>query len=251
MKAIYKALMTTVYAFNSLFHRMFYISIMILLTATVIAGVARAENYVDFYKEHSKSVVKVCSNLECNRGTGSGVYIGKDLIITNHHVIRFEECVTKKDVVTCMKKVSGFVSIITPKGTYTAQVIRQYPKIDIAVLKLHGDGFGKPVLLGDSSKLQIGEPAITIGSGLGYYNSLGVGYVSGLNRQISLPPYKNIIQVSSGVHPGNSGGPVFNKAGELIAVIYAGHGSFDNIGFAIPINTIINTIFKNPERIMK
>ena len=90
----------------------------------------------------------------------------------------------------------------------------------------------------DRDCLNIGDKSISIGSSFGYYSTLGVGHITGLNRHVSLAPYKGIISASTGIMPGNSGGGLFNSDGELIGITYAGMRGSDNMGFAIPINLV-------------
>ena len=143
-----------------------------LLLATLIHSCAFAkEGYTlaDFYEEYSKSVVQVCSGIDCDSGKGSGVYIESDVVMTNFHVIRSVKCIYSENedgIFTndCSTTVSKQVRIRTDKGNYIADIIRYFPEIDIAILKLNKYGHGKPILLGNSDKIRIGDTAITIGS---------------------------------------------------------------------------------------
>src|SRR3954453_6685983 len=112
-------------------------------------------------------------------------------------------------------------------------------KVDPATVKL------KPLTLGDSSKVQVGDPVVAIGNPLGYDDTVTTGIVSALQRQIEAPnnfAINHVIQTDAAINPGNSGGPLIDSNGEVIGVnsqIATSGGSQGSvgIGFAIPINT--------------
>ena len=93
--------------------------------------------------------------------------------------------------------------------------------------------------MGDSGTLRLGQSLFAIGNALGEYNnSVSVGIVSGLNRELNAGgvTYKNIIQTDAAINPGNSGGPLVSLDGKVIGINVARIIGSDNIGFAIPIN---------------
>ncbi len=94
---------------------------------------------------------------------------------------------------------------------YPAQIIKTDPEVDIALLKIDGDGY-PPVQIGDANSLQVGDPLYIIGAPKGLEHSMTNGIVSGFNRD------KGRIQTSAIIHQGNSGGPVFNDKGEVVAI---------------------------------
>ncbi|MBR7184079.1 MAG: trypsin-like peptidase domain-containing protein [Clostridia bacterium] len=161
-------------------------------------------------------------------GAGSGVIIAKEgYVITNHHVI------------------SGADSIVvrTTDGTeYSAKLLGSDAATDVAVLKIDpADTQLTVATLGDSTKLMVGEDAIAIGNPLG---SLGGtvtnGIISALDREISIDGESmRLLQTNAAVNPGNSGGGLFNLAGELIGLVNAKSSGEDveGLGFAIPVNT--------------
>lgn len=172
---------------------------------------------------------------------GSGFLISGDgLIVTNKHVV--SDTQGKYTVVTSDDK------------KYDVQKIYRDPLNDIAILKIDpGQNAGnlKTIELGDSSKLQVGQYAIAIGTALGEFrNTVTTGVISGLGRGISAgSPYEgsverldNVIQTSAAINPGNSGGPLLNSSGQVIGVNTAVSSSGQNIGFAIPINTIKDSL---------
>ncbi|MBO7148283.1 MAG: trypsin-like peptidase domain-containing protein [Clostridia bacterium] len=159
------------------------------------------------------------------KGAGSGVIITSDgYIITNNHVIEGATTVT----------------VYTKDGTkYSAEVIGFDVESDLAVLKIEATGL-VPAVVGDSTKLVVGEEVIAIGNPLG---SLGGtvtnGIISALARQVTIDGTEmTLLQTNAAVNPGNSGGGLFNLAGELIGIVNAkssGSG-IEGLGFAIPSN---------------
>ena len=163
--------------------------------------------------------------------SGSGFFITKDgYILTNHHVISD----------------ASSVKVTLYNGeTYDATVIGSDEDYDIAVLKIDVTG-ATPVVLGDSSKVAIGESVAAVGNPLGELTfSMSEGIVSCVNRAINVDgtPF-NMIQVDCSINPGNSGGPLFNSYGEVIGIVSAKYSSYSNttvegIGFAIPIDDVL------------
>jgi S1-C subfamily serine protease len=163
---------------------------------------------------------------------GTGFIVRSDgLIITNKHVVA--DTSAKYRVVT------------TDNKTFDVQKIYRDPNNDLAILKIETTGL-VPVEMGDSSKLQVGQFAIAIGTALGEFRStVTTGVVSGLGRGITAgTPFEgsekleNVIQTSAAVNPGNSGGPLLNSSGQVIGVNVAVASGAQNIGFALPINLV-------------
>ncbi|HOB64778.1 MAG TPA: trypsin-like peptidase domain-containing protein, partial [Clostridia bacterium] len=158
-------------------------------------------------------------------GAGSGVIISDDgHIITNHHVISGADTIT-------ITLADGSVS--------AADVIGVDEKTDLAVVKLAEDFDGLiPAIIGDSSKLVVGQSVVAIGNPLG---SLGGtvtdGILSAVQRRITVDGLEmELLQTNAAVNPGNSGGGLFNCYGELIGIVNAKSSdvSIEGIGFAIP-----------------
>lgn len=164
---------------------------------------------------------------------GSGFIVSQDgMIVTNKHVV--SDTTSKYKVVTSDDK------------TYDVQKIYRDPANDLAILKINASGL-KPVTMGDSSKIKVGQMAIAIGTALGEFrNTVTVGVISGLGRGITAgSPYEgyverldNVIQTDAAINPGNSGGPLLNSSGQVIGINAAVSSEGQNIGFAIPINVI-------------
>ncbi len=167
---------------------------------------------------------------------GSGFVVSSDgLIVTNKHVVTDS---------TLTYKVS------TSDGkTYDVKQISKDPTNDIAIIKIDpstGSGL-KPLKLGDSNNLEVGQFVIAIGTALGEFrNTVTTGVISGLGRGIdagdSFQGYverlDNVIQTDAAINPGNSGGPLLNASGEVVGINVAVAAGAQNIGFSIPINTV-------------
>lgn len=164
---------------------------------------------------------------------GSGFIVDSEgLIVTNKHVVSDSEA--KYKVITNDDK------------TYEVQKIYRDPVNDIGIIKIDARGL-KPVTMGDSSKLKVGQMAIAIGTALGEFrNTVTVGVISGLGRGITAgSPFEgyverldNVIQTDAAINPGNSGGPLLNSSGQVIGINSAVSSEGQNIGFAIPISII-------------
>jgi len=171
---------------------------------------------------------------EVLQGSGSGVVVAKGYVLTNYHVI---EDATRLEVVI-------------DEQTYPAQLMGTEEATDLAVLYVEGLNV-EPVVLGDSDVLQIGDWAICIGNPLGFTGTTTVGVISALNREVAgnaTDAYGKratnlMIQTDAAINSGNSGGGMFNVAGELIGIpslkysssSYSG-ASIEGIGMAIPVN---------------
>ncbi|RDX66217.1 Protease Do-like 5, chloroplastic, partial [Mucuna pruriens] len=125
------------------------------------------------------------------------------------------------------------------------------PAYDLAVLKVDVDGHEiKPVVLGQSNNLRVGQSCFAIGNPYGYENTLTTGVVSGLGREIPSPnggAIRGAIQTDAAINAGNSGGPLIDSYGHVIGVNTAtftrkGTGVSSGVNFAIPIDTVIKTV---------
>lgn len=168
---------------------------------------------------------------EIPSGTGSGFIWDKDgHIITNFHVIQGGERAT----VT-----------LSDQKTYDAEVVGKAPEKDLAVLKINAPASSlKPLPVGTSHDLKVGQAAFAIGNPFGLDQTLTTGIVSALGREIkSLTgrPIKDVIQTDAAINPGNSGGPLLDSSGRLIGVntqIYSPSGASAGIGFSIPVDEV-------------
>ncbi len=169
-------------------------------------------------------------------GGGSGFFVSADgLIVTNKHVV------DQKDVE---------YTVFTNDGKkHTAKVVARDPVLDIALIKIEGSDFPS-LSLGNSNSLEVGQNVIAIGNALGEYrNTVSVGVVSGLARSItasdssgSAEVLDKVIQTDAAINPGNSGGPLLDLSGKVIGVNVAIAKGSQNIGFALPINSVKSVI---------
>ncbi len=170
---------------------------------------------------------------------GSGFIISEDgLIITNKHVVSETE---------------GTYTILTnDKKEYAVEKIYRDPLNDLAIIKINATGL-KPLKMGSSSNLKLGQMAIAIGTPLGdFTNTVTTGIVSGLGRGITAgSPFEgyvekldDVIQTDAAINPGNSGGPLLNTKGEVIGINTAVAEGGQNIGFALPVDIVKSLIDK-------
>ena len=160
-------------------------------------------------------------------GMGTGVILdGRGYILTNHHVV---------------DKVQGIEVHLADGTSYPARVVQHDEEMDLAMLKVDA---GRPlpaIAIGTSADLMVGETVITIGNAFGYENTVSVGIVSALKRNVTLSDeqvYRNLIQTDACINPGNSGGPLINIDGELIGINVAVRAGAQGIGFALPIDDV-------------
>ncbi|HEX7244287.1 MAG TPA: trypsin-like peptidase domain-containing protein [Solirubrobacterales bacterium] len=172
-------------------------------------------------------------------GGGGGVATGSGFLIdTEGHIV------TNNHVVEGATKVT--VKLGSENSSHPAEVVGADPASDVALLKvdLPADQL-HPLALGDSSKVQVGDPVVAIGNPFGLDRTVTSGIVSALQRQIQAPngfSINHVIQTDAAINPGNSGGPLIDSSGSVIGInsqIQTGGGSGGNvgIGFAVPINT--------------
>ena len=216
----------------------------------------------DIYKRAAPGVVNVKAQIvqqvespfdvfpQEQRGEASGsgfVVDSKGYILTNAHVIEGASQVTVS---------------FEDKKTATAKVVGRDSSSDLALLKVdEGEHALKPLPLGDSKSVQVGDPTIAIGNPFGLDRTLTTGVVSALQRRIEAPNgfgISNVIQTDAAINPGNSGGPLLDAAGRVIGInsqiATGGSGSGNvGIGFAVPINTAKGIIpqLKNDGRVSR
>ena len=188
-----------------------------------VVGVTTEVTYTNFFGMNSSSAV-----------SGSGFIVSEDgYILTNYHVIELA-AQNDKDV-----------NVILYDGTrYTASIVGYEKYNDVAVLKIDANGL-KPVSFGNSDSLSVGDLVYAVGNPLGELDfSMSTGHVSALDRAITSDESGvaiNMFQIDAAVNSGNSGGPVYNAAGEVVGVVTAKYAStgVEGLGFAIPINDAV------------
>jgi serine protease Do len=132
------------------------------------------------------------------------------------------------------------IKVNFPDGlTLTATVIGSDPKTDIALLKVEPKAPLRFVNFGDSDAIRVGDWVLAIGNPFGLGGSVSAGIVSARNRDISAGPYDDFIQTDAAINKGNSGGPMFNMAGEVLGIVshfISKSGGFEGLGFAVAAN---------------
>jgi S1-C subfamily serine protease len=169
-------------------------------------------------------------------GVGSGVVINESGdILTAYHVV-FDA--------------SDIRVIFSDGSEASAEIIATEPENDIAVLHpLELPGLIVPAVLGNLNGVRIGDETYAIGNPLGLTGSLSAGVISGFDRSVPVNEHdqrlEGLIQFDAAVNPGNSGGPLLNRQGQVIGIVTAlanpeNDNSFSGIGFAVPINTAVS-----------
>jgi serine protease Do len=163
-------------------------------------------------------------------GLGSGVIVSPDgYIMTNNHVVGH----------------AAEIHVTLMDGReFTAKVVGKDPKTDLALIKIDTKDALPAAALGNSSKTDVGDWVIAIGSPFGFNLTVTSGIVSAKGRALG-GNYDNFIQTDASINPGNSGGPLFNTQGQVIGIntaIYSSTGSNAGIGFAIPIDLAKNVM---------
>src|SRR5580693_7437281 len=197
---------------------------------------AEEQNNITVYHKNIGSVVNITSKavtfdffygLVPEEGQGSGFIIDKEgHILTNYHVIA---------------EARQIVVALHNRKTYPATIVGADRSHDLAVVQIKAPDL-TPMVLGDSSNLQVGQKVYAIGNPFGLSGTLTRGIVSSI-RQVREPDGMKIedaIQTDASINPGNSGGPLLNMRGEVIGIntmIASNVGQSAGIGFAIPINT--------------
>ena len=171
-------------------------------------------------------------------GQGSGFVLdGRGYVATNAHVVTAENSDTQRAQQVFVEFSDG--------NRVPAQIVGTDPNADVALLKVDPQGLSlTPLPLGSSAAIKVGEPVAAIGSPFGEKQSLSVGVVSAIDRNIqSLTRFGigNAIQTDAAINPGNSGGPLLDAKGRVIGVnaqIKSASGGGEGVGFAIPVDTV-------------
>ena len=170
-------------------------------------------------------------------GAGSGFLISSDgMIVTNKHVVSDAK--------------ATYTVYLSNGKKYDAKVLARDAVLDVAIVKI--DATGLPYLpLGDSKSLKLGQSVIAIGNALGQFqNTISLGIVSGLSRSIvagdegsdASESLNHVIQTDAAINPGNSGGPLLDLSGRVVGIDTAIVEGSENIGFALPIDTLKTVI---------
>ena len=199
-------------------------------------------NNIDVFRTASVSTVHITTLerargfspldvMQVPRGTGSGfIWDERGHVVTNFHVIQGG---------------SGARVTLHDQSTWRAALVGAFPDRDLAVLRIDAPKEKlKPIAIGTSRDLQVGQKVYAIGNPFGLDQTLTTGIISALNREIESLTQRTIhgvIQTDAAINPGNSGGPLLDSAGRLIGVntaIFSPSGAFAGIGFAIPVDEV-------------
>ena len=201
---------------------------------------------IELFRAASSSVVYITTQVdrrdafslnlqEIPLGAGSGIVWDENgHIVTNFHVI---------------KDAHRAQVTLDDNTTWDAELVGSAPEQDLAVLRIRSlPARLTPMPIGTSHDLEVGQKVFAIGNPFGFDHTLTTGVISGLGRQIkSLTghPIEGAIQTDAAINPGNSGGPLLDSAGRLIGVntaIFSPSGVYAGVGFAVPVDTINQTI---------
>ena len=159
------------------------------------------------------------------KGAGSGFIVSKEgLIITNSHVVKGFDKIQ--------------IQFVDEEVFYPAKLLGSDDHSDIALLKVETKKKLKPIALGDSSQLEVGEWVAAIGNPHGYGHTMTQGIISAVQREIDALNLYPLLQTDASINPGNSGGPLMNLKGEVVGVNQAIARGASGISFAIPINNV-------------
>lgn len=211
-----------------------------VMPAIVAINCSATQTQYDFFgREYNREI----------SGSGSGFIIGQNnkeiLIATNNHVVT---------------GATAIEIVFNDDSKATATIKGTEPSSDLAVVAVNIDDLTeetkkhiKVATLGNSENIKTGEMAIAIGNALGYGQSVTVGYISALNREVSVDNVTlNLIQTDAAINPGNSGGALINAKGEVIGInsVKYADTNVEGIGYAIPIShaiPIINDLMNREE----
>ena len=206
-------------------------------------GGERGFDALKIYKAEAPGVVTVQSLFGAQGGEGSGFVLnGQGEIITNAHVVT-------TGVGEQIRRANEVYVEFADGNRVPAKVLGHDPNADIALLRVDPAGLSlRPLPLGDSDKVQVGEPVAAIGSPFGQEQSLSVGIVSAVDRSVgSLTEFDiaGAIQTDAAINPGNSGGPLVGADGRVIGVnqqIQSRSGGGEGVGFAVPIDVVKRSV---------
>jgi S1-C subfamily serine protease len=177
--------------------------------------------------------IEVLGGLEEGGGVGSGViYDTSGLVLTAHHVVSFSDEVTVQTA---------------DNRSFNGRVVGRIPERDLAIIALDdADGLTAGVIA-EPGTVEVGEPAIALGSPFGFQQSVTSGIISGLDRELETPvgTLTGLIQTDAPINPGNSGGPLADAEARVIGIntaIASMSGGNDGVGFAVPVDDFATLI---------
>jgi serine protease Do len=197
----------------------------------IVAAIASQRDAV--VNIHGQKLITAADTDEPKRvnGMGTGVVIdARGYVVTNYHVV---EGVERIEVTLA----SG--------ATTSAKLISHDLRTDLAIIKIIPPHNLQVVRIGTSSDLLIGETVLALGNAYGYEHTVTRGIVSALHRSVevsSTQRYDDLIQTDASINPGNSGGPLLNIDGEMIGINVAVRAGAQGIGFAIPVDKVLEVV---------
>ncbi|MCB0393403.1 MAG: trypsin-like peptidase domain-containing protein [Bdellovibrionales bacterium] len=195
--------------------------------STAVTQVARPRGYNNdpFWDFFDQFMGPQGQGRPLQQGIGTGFIIDEDgLIVTNSHVVRGADTIQ--------------VQLIGETKFYSAELVGDDPRTDVALIKINPGRKLVYAELGDSDKVEVGEWVAAFGNPYGHSFSVSKGIISAKHREISELSPVPFLQTDASINPGNSGGPLVNIEGKVIAVNAAVDARAQGIGFAIPINEI-------------
>jgi putative serine protease PepD len=204
-------------------------------TPTVAAGEAEAGSPGAVAAALGPAVVhiEILGGLEAGGGVGSGViYDTSGLVLTAHHVVSFSDDVT---VMTADER------------SFNGRVVGRIPERDLAIIALTDATDLVAATIAEPGTVEVGEPAIALGSPFGFQQSVTAGIISGLDRELETPmgTLTGLIQTDAPINPGNSGGPLADAEAKVIGIntaIASMSGGNDGVGFAVPVEAFASLI---------
>jgi S1-C subfamily serine protease len=204
-------------------------------TPTVAPGEAEAGSPSAVAEALGPAVVhiEVLGGLNAGGGVGSGViYDSTGLVLTAHHVVSFSDEATIKT---------------SDDQTLTGRVVGRAPERDLAIVALNGGEGLVAASIAEPGTIEVGEPAIALGSPFGFQQSVTAGIISGLDRELQTPVglLTGLIQTDAPINPGNSGGPLADAEARVIGIntaIASMSGGNDGVGFAVPVEDFADLI---------
>jgi putative serine protease PepD len=170
--------------------------------------------------------IELLGGLDAGGGVGSGViYDDSGLVLTAHHVVSFSDEVTVRTA---------------DDRTFNGRVVARVPDRDLAIVALDGADELVAAPIAEPGSVEVGEPAIALGSPFGFSQSVTAGIISGLDRELETPvgTLIGLIQTDAPINPGNSGGPLADAEAKVIGIntaIASMSGGNDGVGFAVPV----------------
>ena len=196
---------------------------------------------IEIFRRASASVVYITTVVEYRdflldefqipKGSGTGFFWDREgHVVTNYHVI---------------EDANRYVVTLADRSDWEARLVGAAPEKDLAVLKIRAPAAQRiPLALGSSGDLLVGRRVLAVGNPFGLDQTLTVGVISALGRELRSPAgriIRDVIQTDASINPGNSGGPLLDSGGRLIGVntaIYSPSGASAGIGFAVPVDTV-------------